>query len=361
MGRDLRILALLSVAWLASAVGLKQRVASVSKPEQDLTTAREVQGQLGSSGRVNGSWYMCAAPVVATRAGPGTKIPLILHQTYKSKVSLPEFFVKCHNSWVEQTPTWKHRVWLDHENRNLVKVHYPWFLDTYDSYEHTIQRVDAARVFMLHRYGGVYADMDIEAVRDPAPLFNGGHDLVFFYQLPPHGTGTVIDDVNGPKLGTISNAFMASKPGHPFWIFLANMMMDKRKDALLEADTSGIAYMDIYLTTGPSILTHALSAYQREYPQTRVAIFSKKYWSPFQWGQKEDPCEVHWECRALYPEAFVISHWTRSWVFCDPNNPASKTKRVCQTPTTLLQLGSTVESDLDLKAYAAAGDGSWCP
>ena len=38
---------------------------------------------------------------------------------------------------------------------------YPWFLSTYISYPYDIQRVDAIRYFILHKYGGVYVDLDI--------------------------------------------------------------------------------------------------------------------------------------------------------------------------------------------------------
>mmetsp|Transcript_157547 Transcript_157547/g.482839 ORF Transcript_157547/g.482839 Transcript_157547/m.482839 type:complete len:369 (-) Transcript_157547:38-1144(-) len=359
---------LAAAACLPLAAGLLAKAGASSKPLQDAGTSHAIEGQLGDVGRVNGSWHLCAAPVLATKSGPRAAIPRILHQTYKSKV-LPDFFAKCHDSWIQETPKWKHRLWLDHENRALIKVHYPWFLETYDSYEHMIQRVDAARIFMLHRYGGVYADMDVEAVRDPSPLFNGGHELVFFYQLPPRDLAAVVDDSGGdsgkPRLGTVSNAMMASKPGHPFWMFLAEKMMNGKDTALKQAALSEVAHMDVYLTTGPSMLSSALSEYQRLHMDAKVAVFSKKYWSPFSWGQREDPCEVHWECRALYPEAFVISHWARSWIFCRGGAASSsRGKRYCTTTQSLLQLDARLEYGHAGGTVDGAGNAdwvSWCP
>ena len=35
----------------------------------------------------------------------------------------------------------------------------------YDRYEHGIQRADAMRVFFLHKFGGIYIDLDIECRR----------------------------------------------------------------------------------------------------------------------------------------------------------------------------------------------------
>jgi len=365
MGRHFGVLRLcLGACLVPAAASLSARASGAAQQlnagESSPTSPRLHGGQLAAGGRVSGNWHLCEAPIVATKAGPKTGIPRILHQTYKSKVALPAAFEKSHKTWVEMTPNWKHRIWLDHENRAMVKAHYPWFLDTYDSFTHVIQRVDAARIFMLHRFGGVYADMDIEAMRDPTPLFNGGHDLVFFYQLPPKTQDSVIDTIEGetgkPRLGTIANAFMASKPGHPFWIYLAELIVKSRNASLEEAKGSDIPNMDIYMTTGPSMLSRALAEYQVQHPEVTVAIFSKKYWSPFSWGLKEDPCEVHWECRALYPEAYVVSHWTRSWVFCQRNGTKLVRKRLCMAPVSMLQMEQLSETIL-----GEAGNSSWCP
>mmetsp|Transcript_22991 Transcript_22991/g.72176 ORF Transcript_22991/g.72176 Transcript_22991/m.72176 type:complete len:363 (-) Transcript_22991:14-1102(-) len=333
--------ACLATVCLPLAAGLRAGAGGLTQPlraELRASSSLPLKGLLAADGRVNGSWHMCAAPIAETKAGPKSEIPRILHQTYKTK-ALPDLFSYCRDSWMQETPDWKHRIWLDHEIRALVKVHYPWFLKTYDAFEHTIQRVDAARIFMLHRYGGVYADLDIEAVKDPAPLFNGDYDMIFFYQIPPHDSRTVVDNPRNqtgrPRLGTISNALMASKPGHPFWIFLAEMMAESREAALEEAAKSEIPNMDIYLTTGPSMMSRALSEYQTLHTDVKVAIYSKKYWSPFSWGNKEDPCEVRWECRALFPEAFLVSHWSRSWILCPKGS--GRGKRLCAFSSSLLQ------------------------
>merc|ERR1719480_202218 len=127
--------------------------------------------------------------------------------------------------------------------------------------------------------------MDIEAVQDPSPLFDAGHDLVFFYQLPPRSAQIVIDTVDlqvdlqqRPKLGTIANGFMASKPGHSFWMFLAKMLKG-REPAKLATSQSDIPNTDAYLSTGSSMLSRALAKYQSLHPDAHVGIFSRKYWS----------------------------------------------------------------------------------
>ena len=63
-----------------------------------------------------------------------------------------------------------HILWTDAMNRELIRRHYPFFLETYDSFELNIMRADSARVFYMHRYGGVYMDLDFEVGREECHL-----------------------------------------------------------------------------------------------------------------------------------------------------------------------------------------------
>lgn len=254
-------------------------------------------------GGTGNGWIFCADPSFDGTA-TDIRIPKIVHQTYKS-ATLPPRLEVYHNSWKHYLPDWEHRMWLDEDNRNLVKEHYPWFLETYDSYDQNIKRVDAARLFMLHRFGGVYADTDIEAVQDPLPLFQGKSELMFFAQstITCGHTAKVIMPQNKETVGVIPNALMASVPGHPFWIFYAMKLVAARKEQL------------VMWATGPSRLTEALGDYQTKYPQAHVSIFTKDYWAPFKWEDRG--CETAGDCTAVYPDAFLISHWTGTWNHCE--------------------------------------------
>ena len=62
---------------------------------------------------------------------------------------------------------------------------------------------DAIRPFILHAYGGLYLDMDVECFRSPEPLM-AGFDLIFQSEFQ--------------EANDINNAVMAGVPGHPFWM-----------------------------------------------------------------------------------------------------------------------------------------------
>jgi mannosyltransferase OCH1-like enzyme len=91
-------------------------------------------------------------------------VPPIIHQTYKTAnlTKLPYLWQISHIKCQAMFPKYKHILWTDESARQFMKTHYPQHLANYDSYKYPIQRVDAARYFILYHYGGIYIDMDIE-------------------------------------------------------------------------------------------------------------------------------------------------------------------------------------------------------
>lgn len=45
--------------------------------------------------------------------------------------------------------------------REFIEKEYPWFLQTYDGYDHPIMRADVIRYFALRKFGGIYIDLDV--------------------------------------------------------------------------------------------------------------------------------------------------------------------------------------------------------
>lgn len=81
-------------------------------------------------------------------------------------------------------------------SRKLIETEYSWFLQQYDAYEYVIQRADSIRYFVLHKYGGIYSDLDIK------PKEN----FVSLYEM-----------YKNSDVALLSNRFIMSKPDSPFW------------------------------------------------------------------------------------------------------------------------------------------------
>jgi mannosyltransferase OCH1-like enzyme len=163
------------------------------------------------------------------------KIPKIIHQQWKDQ-NVPKKFMKWRTMWFRlfPKPEYTHMLWDDESGRNLIKEHYPWFLDAFDGYTHNINRVDATRYFILYHYGGIYADLDYE------PVVN------FFQHLPQN----IVGIIESPYFWNerTQNSLMSSPKGDPFWIDVFDkLIQNTKKDNILEI-------------TGPILMDQAIES-----------------------------------------------------------------------------------------------------
>ena len=101
----------------------------------------------------------------------------IIHQMWDD-VDMPESCRSYADTWTRHNPKWEYMLWSNDNIQELLDSDYGWFRDTYNNYEYDICRWDAARYFILHKYGGLYCDVDIECFRSVDDLFKE-HPVVF--------------------------------------------------------------------------------------------------------------------------------------------------------------------------------------
>eukprot|EP00933_Yihiella_yeosuensis_P064618 TRINITY_DN68061_c0_g1_i1.p1 TRINITY_DN68061_c0_g1~~TRINITY_DN68061_c0_g1_i1.p1 ORF type:complete len:496 (+),score=74.84 TRINITY_DN68061_c0_g1_i1:42-1490(+) len=144
------------------------------------------------------------------------RIPQILHQTWKTD-KVPSKFEEDLSSWRRLHPHWQFIFWNDHNGREFVLERFPEHADIFLSMS-GIKQADVLRLVALYVYGGVYADIDVEAVRSFDDLIQAA--------AIAH-VGVILGEENAVhtvllerKLSTefVSNAVMASSAGHPFWL-----------------------------------------------------------------------------------------------------------------------------------------------
>ena len=135
--------------------------------------------------------------------------PKIIHQTWKDE-QVPASLAACQESWKRFNPDWEYRLWTDADNDALVQDEFSSLLDLYRSLPRAIHRADFARVLYLWRFGGLYVDLDIEALR-PANELLDGHSCTLGTEPKLHA-----ERLRGVEQ-VVCNAAMASEPNHPFW------------------------------------------------------------------------------------------------------------------------------------------------
>ena len=135
---------------------------------------------------------------------------------------------------------WVTVYWSDASCLKLVEEHYPNFLRTYQSFPHTIQRVDSCRYLILSKYGGVYADTDISL---------HAKDAKELESLIPDGVGLVESPFRYNEIW--QNSLMtATVPNHPFW------------DTVVDIITERGGSNKVLSTTGPKMIGDAVERYR---------------------------------------------------------------------------------------------------
>lgn len=155
---------------------------------------------------------------------------------------------RCYPSWQEHFGDFEHKLWNDEDDiDNIVKDYYPQYYNTYLEFPLHIMRIDFARFCILHRYGGIYADMDVYCYKN---FYSDLTDSVYI-QHAPYG--------NAP----IENALMASEANNEFWLKCMDKSVETYKNKVkLRNNTLDLKYrldqLIITSSTGPHLVFEVL-------------------------------------------------------------------------------------------------------
>jgi hypothetical protein len=230
-------------------------------------------------------------------------IPTIIHQVWhriREPSAIPAELAPLPGTWRRHHPGWDYRLWTNEDSRRFVAAHYPDLLPVYDSYGYAIQRADAIRYCVLHRFGGVYVDMDIECLRPIDGLLDG-HAMVLTREPQVHARYLGLDTL-------LSNAFMAARPGHPFLAEIVEDLVRHPRPAALPRD--------VFASTGPRMLTRLHE--RRSRPD--VHITDHRAISPFAASapglhhiRAADENALQHKLACIADGAYAVHYWANTW------------------------------------------------
>jgi hypothetical protein len=238
--------------------------------------------------------------------------PKIIHQTWKNE-KVPASLAPCQESWKRLNPDWEYRLWTDADNDALVRDEFPSLLDLYRSLPRAIHRADFARVLYLWRFGGLYVDLDIEALR-PADELLDDRSCLLGREPKLHA-----ERLRGVQ-DIVCNAAMASAPNHPFW--------EKMIEEIGERSTQGGE--DPVWMTGPLCLQAAYEAHGR---RLGVELWDPDVFFPIPdlgssalpLSRRERDYYERMLTSGVYPrESVGVHHWAHTWI---PMNSLRQTVR----------------------------------
>lgn len=143
-------------------------------------------------------------------------------------------------------PEWEFRVWDDEAAASFLAENYPNIIPHYIGYHQMIQRANVLRYALLHKFGGVYLDLDVSC--------RVALDSTALVKLPFVSPGAHPAGVN--------NAFIAAQPGHPF---LASVLDAVPTHDMFWGIFVRIPYVENMLSTGCMFYTNVWMAYVRAY------------------------------------------------------------------------------------------------
>ncbi|RLL96551.1 hypothetical protein CFD26_105444 [Aspergillus turcosus] len=197
-------------------------------------------------------------------------IPKIIHQTwFPAGSNMSERAQAWVQTMRKQNADWEWVLWDDETNNMLVQTYFPWFWDIYAGLPQEILRADIARNLYMYLFGGMYADVDTEALIPVEPLFTGhGTSLASHHKtlssVPPSRSPLVqraflgrmahSDDVMASA--AVPNGWMASPPGHPFWLMNIVFLME-HPEGTGDGSVEGL--------TGPGVLSLMIKHYNENF------------------------------------------------------------------------------------------------
>lgn len=240
------------------------------------------------------------APVVAllqpiSKHPARNDVPHIIHQVWISEDngSPPPFMKRWLESWQKMNPHWVVWMWRSESARKFVISHYPWLLSIYDEFDLIVKRADLLRYLVLHHFGGLAIDIDLESLRPIHRLFGEFKTPV---QIAEH-------DV---QRGFYSIGFMASVPLHPLWWHLAH---EVKRVAMYNPRTYVVD------ATGNGLLTR-----MARHPSFRsdIASIPARIIFPFPYTHKRTRTarrchtDAAW-CSSHFPDSYTVHHAAHSW------------------------------------------------
>ncbi|CEL04720.1 hypothetical protein ASPCAL05845 [Aspergillus calidoustus] len=243
--------------------------ASIANPTDAITTDPKPDSQFPSQPQKESPTLPARTLLTRPLSHDKTTIPKIIHQTWFPAGSNMS---ESAQTWVATVKhhysDWEYVLWDDESNEALVREHFPWFLETYKGLPKEINRADMARNFYMFLFGGMYADVDTEALRPIDPLF-ASHEVSLASHLDTLSSSSSSPITNAGKsqvqrafmgrmahtldpegLGAIPNGWMASPPGHPFWLLPVLSVLENPKG---DGSVEGM--------TGPGILGPLIKEY----------------------------------------------------------------------------------------------------
>ncbi len=222
------------------------------------------------------------------------KIPKIIHQIWIGNKPIPEKAMVYRKKIIELHPDWTHMLWTDDSViRSGMSLNKTYYLS-----ENTGHRSDILRYQIMHEYGGIYLDMDIDIQKNL-------NNLTVYEAFVGRNAQFNIDVLPEEY---VQNAVLGSCPKNLFFSFLLNQLplwcISKKRQERLK--TPWKKEDCVTVKTGPIFFSIMILRYKEVFGiDPPITILPSDYFYPYSGFSKEEDRQ--------YPESYGIHRWWGTW------------------------------------------------
>ena len=114
-----------------------------------------------------------------------------------------------------ETTGWSYKFWTDVELEALMIEEYAGLLPIFKQCRTGVQRGDLGRLLVLHKFGGLYLDLDIELLRNPNTIFEYADSKKLILAPEPVEQVEFLKYSQNSHLKYLCNAFIYAEKGLP--------------------------------------------------------------------------------------------------------------------------------------------------
>lgn len=215
----------------------------------------------------------------------------IVHRLWLGPNEMPEKYKIYGQRWALLNPYWMVIDWTEKDISRIQWRNQAVIDDIRkrggNSVEAAVQIADVLGYEIVHMFGGLYVNVDIEPIRDIEYMRS-------HFEISPAAAYAGREDTTTSR---IVNAVLGGPAGHPFWNYVINQLGPRYQQH---------PGADMVATTGPALLTDCVYGWQDEFAPFKILTqraFNSVHWKEIPYGED---ASGRWTDD---PDIIGIHHW----------------------------------------------------
>ncbi|MBD8003436.1 glycosyltransferase family 32 protein [Phocaeicola faecium] len=225
-------------------------------------------------------------------------IPKIIHYCWFGGNPLPQFAIKCIESWRKYFPNYEIKEWNE---RNFDVNIIPYTRDAYLAKKYAFVS-DYARFWILYHYGGIYFDTDVEVIRSMNDLLDKGGFM-----------GCEID--KGDNYSVAPGLGIASEAHHPLYYNI----LEKYKHLPFFLEENRINPYAVVRITTDALFEAGLLPQPKIQTIQNITIYPADFFNPWndvlgKMNKTSNTRSIHWYSKTWMKPQPIIWVWIKRYM-----------------------------------------------